>query len=220
MADSKAKEEASSSAVPNTHNSAQSPATTQQPEVSSSKSVSTPSHRSGGALELSITCLCCRDSIQPIVVSFMLQSTASSPSKAPPLKSPWAAIVRSEPKQKESANTKPAGKAALQKSASNGSAVSNQQDSQTTLPSYAPPGTSQRQSTPDSKKPPQTISTDRQSPSSQPGEVDKHAPSTPVASTSPVPPSDSSSSTADKSREDNAPTDPSTSRATEAEVLL
>ena len=149
----------------------------------------------------------------------MLQSTATS-SVAPPLKSPWAAIVRSEPKNKDSSSGKAAGKPQLQKQGSTASAASSKQDTQTTLPSYAQTGTSQRLGTPDSKKPPHAISTDRQSPQSQPTEVDKHAPTTPVASTSPVPPSDSSSSTADKSREDTVAAEASTSRASDAEVLL
>ena len=152
----------------------------------------------------------------------MQNSEASVPTKAPPLKSPWAAIVRSEPKQKDSASVKTTVKSQMTKQGSNVSAASSKQDSQTALPSYAQAGASQRHSSPspaESKQAAQTATTDRQSPEAQPVEVDKHAPATPAASTSPVPASDSSSSTAEKFREDGNAAEASTSRGSEVEVI-
>lgn len=108
------------------------------------------------------------------------------------------------------------------KQGSNASAASGKQESQPALPSYAQAGGSQRQSThpsADTKKPASAVSTDSQPSEAQPADVDKHAPATPVASTSPVPLSDSSFSTAEKSRDDENAAEASTSRGTEAEVL-
>ncbi|DBA68286.1 TPA: hypothetical protein ACH3X2_013806 [Trebouxia sp. C0005] len=183
MAESKAKELASSSSGPS---HAQPPAPAQQAEPSTSKP----------------------------------ETEASAP-KAQPLKSPWAAIVRSEPKGKEVPTVKAATKPQMTKQGSNASAASSKQDSQPALPSYAQAGVSQRPSSSspaDSKKVAQAVSADHQSPEASAVEVDKHAPATPAASTSPVPPSDTFSSTAGKSREDGNAAEASTSKAADAEV--
>ena len=152
-----------------------------------------------------------------------LQNTESAPAKAPPLKSPWAQIVKSEPKSKEQPSANAAAKPQLTKQGSSASAASGKQDSQTALPSYAQAGASQRQTLQapaESKKPESTVSTEQQPTEAQPVEVDKHAPATPAASTSPVPHSDSSSSTAEKFREEGNAAEASTSKVLEAEVTL
>ena len=152
-----------------------------------------------------------------------LQNTENAPSKAIPLKSPWAQIVKSEPKSKEQPPAKASAKPQLTKQGSNASAASGKQESQTALPSYAQAGVSQRQSsqTPaDSKPPAPTISPEEQPSEAQPVDVDKHAPATPVASTSPVPHSDSSSSTAEKFREEGNAAEASTSREPEVTLYL
>lgn len=152
---------------------------------------------------------------------FIVQNTEASVSKAPPLKSPWAAIVKSEPKQKESVVPKTAAKPQVTKQGSNASAANGKQDSQVALPSYAQNGVSHRQSTSspvDSKKSAQADSTSIQSPEARFVDVDRHAPATPAASTSPVPPSDTPSSTSEKFREEGNAAEASTSRAAEAEV--
>ncbi|DBA77438.1 hypothetical protein WJX77_006299 [Trebouxia sp. C0004] len=183
MAESKAKELASSSSGPS---HAQPPAPAQQAEPSASK-----------------------------------PNTEASAPKAQPLKSPWATIVRSEPKGKEAATVRAATKPQMTKQGSNASAASSKQDSQPALPSYAQAGVSQRPSSAspaDSQKVAQAVSADHQSPETASVEVDKHAPATPAASTSPVPPSDTSSSTAEKSRDEGNAAEASTSRAADAEV--
>lgn len=152
-----------------------------------------------------------------------LQNTESAPAKAPALKSPWAQIVKSEPKPKEQPSASAAAKPQLTKQGSTASAASGKQDSQTALPSYAQAGVSQRQTSQapaESKKLESTVSPEQQPPEAQLVGVDKHAPATPAASTSPVPHSDSSSSTAEKSREEGNATEASTSKSSEAEVTF
>lgn len=149
-----------------------------------------------------------------------LQKTETAPPKSLPLKSPWAQIVKAEPKQKDQASVQAPAKSQLTKHGSNASAATSKQEPQAALPSYAKAGVSQRpDSQGDSRRPAPTISTERQPAETSPADVDKHAPATPVASTSPVPPSDSSSSTAEKSREDTNAAEASTSRGSEAEVF-
>jgi len=218
MAESKAKELASSSSGPS---HAQSPAPAQQAEPSTSKPVSCPtSTRETFRLYSSNIYMLARE--RPQSFTFNPQNTEAPAPKAQPLKSPWAAIVRSEPKGKEAATAKAATKPQMTKQGSNASAASSKQDSQPALPSYAQAGVSQRPSSSspaDSKKVAQAVSDDHQSPDTASAEVDKHAPVTPAASTSPVPPSDTSSSTAEKSRDEGNSAEASTSRAADAEVL-
>lgn len=155
-----------------------------------------------------------------------LQNTESAPAKAPALKSPWAQIVKAEPKPNEQPSASAAAKPQLTKQGSSVSAANGKQDSQTNaLPSYAQAGPSQRQTSQapaESKKPESMVSPEQQPPEAQLVGVDKHehAPATPAASTSPVPPSDSSSSTAEKSREEGNATEASTSKSSEAEVTF
>lgn len=151
-----------------------------------------------------------------------LQNTESAPAKAPALKSPWAQIVKSEPKTKEQPSASAAAKPQLTKQGSSAVAASGKQDAQTALPSYAQAGAAQRQTSQapaESKKPESTCSPEQQPPEAQLVGVE-HAPATPAASTSPVPPSDSSSSTAEKSREEGNATEASTSKSSEAEVTF
>ncbi|KAL3157004.1 hypothetical protein ABBQ38_001257 [Trebouxia sp. C0009 RCD-2024] len=150
------------------------------------------------------------------------QNTESAPAKILPLKSPWAQIVKSEPKAKDQPLAKAAPKSQLTKQGSTASAASAKQESQAALPSYAQAGVSQRQNSQppaESSKPAPSVSTEPpQTSEVQPIDVDKHAPATPIASTSPVPHSDSSSSTAEKFREEGNAAEASTSRPSEAEV--
>lgn len=139
--------------------------------------------------------------------------------KTAPLKSPWAQIVKAEPKQKDGIVGSAAESSQPTKSSS-GAAVNNKH----TLPSYAQAGLTQRKSAPltDEKETASAKSADPVVSESQPADSEKHAPATPAPSTSPHPQtlSESSSGTAEKMPELANGGEASSSRILEQEVRL
>lgn len=141
--------------------------------------------------------------------------------KAATLRSPWAQIVKAEPRQKGGALAQAADAPQSEKGSSVAAAASNSKPSPQ-LPSYAQSGATQHKSAPlaDTKDTAQPHSSQAASSDAQPTDSEKHAPSTPAPSTSPHPHalSDSSSGTADKIPEVATAAEASSSKSSEQEV--
>ena len=146
--------------------------------------------------------------------------TEAKPKPAAPLKSPWAQIVRAEPKQKDGVDLNSAELPQATSSSSGPAAANNKQSS--VLPSYAQTGLTQRKSTPlkDDKDTAPSSGTEAATPDPQPADSDKHGPSTPALSTSPHPhtSSESSSGTAEKMPEAATAGEATSSKSSEQEV--